>query len=101
MRCPRCGQDADRRGATRMAAPMFAVCNNCDWPLPDKRKGNERKMKTMEERIMEIGAKVMDEMLLHKTDVTVMMKNSGSEFNIYVDVHLVTMFSNYEKEELE
>ena len=40
MKCPRCGTEDE----TRMAAPMFAVCNNCDWPLPDKRKEkkNER-----------------------------------------------------------
>ena len=58
-------------------------------------------MKTIEERIMEVGAKVLDEMLLHKTDVVVTMKSSGSEFSVYVDVHPVTMFSNYEREELE
>ena len=59
-------------------------------------------MKTIEERIMEVGAKVMDEALLHNTKVTVeIIERSENDFFVYVDVHPVTVFRNGEREELE
>ena len=62
-------------------------------------------MKTIEERIMEVGAKVLDEMLLHNTHVLVTIEKdsyiNGNDFFVYVDVHPVTVFRDDEMEELK
>lgn len=60
-------------------------------------------MKTIEERIMEVGAKVLDETLLHNTDVVVVLRADAlhDDISVRVDAHLVTMFRTDEIEELK
>lgn len=60
-------------------------------------------MKTIEERIMEVGAKVLDEMLLHNTDVVVALRADAlhDDISVRVDVHPVTIFRTDEIEELK
>jgi len=52
MKCPRCGEDMDKIGGTKLIAPFFSVCSNCHWPLPDKRIPNQALFKEILEALL-------------------------------------------------
>jgi len=70
----------------------------------DEESIRDREYKKLDDKLLRIGAKVVDELLLHNTSVEVkLIKSKGLEgqYTIQVDAHLVSGFSVREKATLQ